>query len=198
MECSPDLRQALLAALPGVLIALDAHGDIQWTDDRVEALLGWRPEDLVGRGIDVLLPDWPDPSRPPRLRQDARRRDFGEVAVTVTASPVDDAVRAVLITPAGPPAQAEPPAVDDADLARRLEDLGHRAGTTAHDIANLLGVISNYSVMLTRQLSEPAAAADVGMIRAAADRAVELTRQLEVWAGAERRLAAAAARSRDD
>lgn len=50
--------------------------------------------------------------------------------------------------------------------------------TTAHDLSNLLGVILNFSTLLDRQLSDPTAVSDLGQIRAAAERAVDLTRQL--------------------
>jgi signal transduction histidine kinase len=50
--------------------------------------------------------------------------------------------------------------------------------TTAHDLSNLLGVILNFSTLLDRQLSDPTAVRDLGQIRAAAERAVDLTRQL--------------------
>jgi signal transduction histidine kinase len=48
----------------------------------------------------------------------------------------------------------------------------------AHDLANLLGVIVNYTTLLERQVTGADATADVAGIRWAAEEAMTLTRQL--------------------
>jgi hypothetical protein len=56
---------------------------------------------------------------------------------------------------------------------------GRRAvESTAHELANLLGVILNYTALLARAITDPVAVGDLAQIRVAAERAVELTRQL--------------------
>jgi signal transduction histidine kinase len=54
--------------------------------------------------------------------------------------------------------------------------------STTHEIANLLGVILNYATLMGRDLTDPVAAGDLSRIRTAAERAVELTRQLAAGA----------------
>ena len=51
-----------------------------------------------------------------------------------------------------------------------------------HELANLLGVILNYTALLSRDLTDPVAIGDLAEIRVAAERAVELARQLAVGA----------------
>jgi two-component system, cell cycle sensor histidine kinase and response regulator CckA len=68
------------------------------------------------------------------------------------------------------------------DRAHRLESLGQLAGGIAHDFNNLLGVILNYATLLDRQVTDPGASSDIAEIRAAADRAASLTRQLLTFA----------------
>jgi hypothetical protein len=55
----------------------------------------------------------------------------------------------------------------------------------AHDVANLLGLILNYTTLIARQMTEPVTLADLGEIRVAAQRATGLMRQLSVQAGAD-------------
>jgi PAS domain S-box-containing protein len=70
--------------------------------------------------------------------------------------------------------------------SERLESLGRLAGGIAHDFNNLLAVILNYSQFVSEQVADnDVARADLGQIRAAAERARELTRQLLAFARRE-------------
>ena len=74
--------------------------------------------------------------------------------------------------------------------SQRLESLGQLVGGVAHDFNNLLNVIRGYSdfvaegigVLASQDGELEAVLADVGEIRAAAQRAVNLTRQLLIFA----------------
>jgi signal transduction histidine kinase/CheY-like chemotaxis protein len=80
-------------------------------------------------------------------------------------------------------AEARRQALDEQrERAHRLESLGQLAGGIAHDFNNLLGVILNYTTLLGRQIEDPVAVGDIGEIRAAAERAASLTRQLLTFA----------------
>jgi signal transduction histidine kinase len=68
------------------------------------------------------------------------------------------------------------------DQSDRLESLGELAGGVAHDFNNLLGVILNYVTLTARRVEDPTAVADLGEIRAAAQRGADLTRQLLTFA----------------
>src|SRR5262249_57228273 len=67
-------------------------------------------------------------------------------------------------------------------LAQRMESIGRLAGGVAHDFNNLLTVILSQVEFLT---DSPRASSDLdelGQIRAAAERAADLTRQLLAFA----------------
>ena len=62
---------------------------------------------------------------------------------------------------------------------QRLESLGQLAGGIAHDFNNLLGIIINYADFVAEATTDSAAQADIGQIKAAAQRAATITvRQL--------------------
>jgi two-component system cell cycle sensor histidine kinase/response regulator CckA len=70
--------------------------------------------------------------------------------------------------------------------SQRLESLGQLAGGVAHDFNNLLGVIINYAEFLIEATShQPAVQADAQEVKAAAQRAARLTRQLLIFARRE-------------
>lgn len=58
------------------------------------------------------------------------------------------------------------------------DEAGQRLARASHDLGNLLGVILNYSTLLTRQLRDPVALADVEQVRLAAERAAGIVRDL--------------------
>ncbi|HZZ09241.1 MAG TPA: PAS domain S-box protein, partial [Paraburkholderia sp.] len=62
--------------------------------------------------------------------------------------------------------------------AQKMEALGQLTGGIAHDFNNLLMIMSGYSQILERRLTEPKDAQAVEAIRAAAKRGERLTRQL--------------------
>lgn len=69
------------------------------------------------------------------------------------------------------------------EQSHRLESLGQLAGGVAHDFNNLLGVILNYTTLIGRTVEDDETlAADLGEIRAAAERGAALTRQLLTFA----------------
>jgi PAS domain S-box-containing protein len=66
--------------------------------------------------------------------------------------------------------------------SQRMESLGQLAGGVAHDFNNLLAVILNFAEFVGEEIgSDHAAAADVGEIVRATERAADLTRQLLVF-----------------
>ena len=58
------------------------------------------------------------------------------------------------------------------------DELRNRVAQASHDLGNLLGVVLNYSTLLARQLKDPLMLADIGHVRAAAERAADIVRSL--------------------
>lgn len=58
------------------------------------------------------------------------------------------------------------------------DDLKQRVAQASHDLGNLLGVVLNYSTLLTRQITDPAVLTDIDQIRIAAERAADIARNL--------------------
>src|SRR5207247_1155715 len=51
------LYRALLAAVLDPTITIDAYGVIVIASDSVEQVFGWRPDELVGKNVKVLMPE---------------------------------------------------------------------------------------------------------------------------------------------
>jgi PAS domain S-box-containing protein len=57
MSDTAALSRQLLHFSPDALIAVDAHGVIRFANETARAMLGYAPEDLVGRPLEMLLPE---------------------------------------------------------------------------------------------------------------------------------------------
>jgi len=98
--------RSLFAAYPDALLVADAAGRIVLANPAAAALLGYTVDELIGAGIDMLVPDSIRPrhaayreayGRAPRARPMgtqmelvARRRDGSEVMVEIALSPLQD------------------------------------------------------------------------------------------------------------
>ena len=205
-EPSDRVLRGLLAAAPDALIAVSAEGEIVFVNDRAETIFGWPRAELVGRQVAVLVPErFRD--RHPLLGTDtvalpttgrtrsgvelwARRRDGTEFPAEVSLSGFETGEATFVVAAIRdvsdriePAAERQRRAIEaEREWSHRLESLGELAGGVAHDFNNLLGVILNYSTLLARRVHDPALAADVAEINAAAERATALTRQLLTFA----------------
>lgn len=79
----------LVDALPDAVVAADADQRILFANRSVERLLGWNPEDLVGRTLSDLIP-------PPHVPMDLGR------PILVRAMRADGSIREVELTLSGP------------------------------------------------------------------------------------------------
>lgn len=98
----------MIEAAPDAMVLVDARGDVAYVNTQALAMLGYEREDLVGRSVDLLVPDRARAAHAahrrhfgekPRLRGmgvgmvlSARRKDGSEVPVEVALSPLDDLV----------------------------------------------------------------------------------------------------------
>jgi PAS domain S-box-containing protein len=207
MEPSEGVLRGLLAGAPDALLAVDSDGRIVFVSDQVELLFGWSRADLIGERVECLVPELLAGGHPslragfvghPATRLMgagrqilARRKDGCTFLAEISLSAVTDAAGSVLVlaairdvtdrmeVQAGRQRQA---LAAQREQSHRLESLGQLAGGVAHDFNNLLGVILNYNTLVARRVTDPVALADLEEIRAAAERAAALTRQLLTFA----------------
>jgi PAS domain S-box-containing protein len=163
--------RAVLESAPDALVGVDSAGRIDLLNAQAERLFGWSAEDLLGREIEILVPTSALGSFARRqathgIDPASRRTDVRDA--TVRTEIEADRQRQVLAT--------------QREQSHQLESLGQLAGGVAHDFNNLLGVILNYNTLVERRVTDPELLADLGEMRAAAERAAALTRQLLTFA----------------
>lgn len=199
--------RAVLASAPDAIVGVDATGCITLVNAQAERLFGWNGDELVGQQVERLVPLTAldvhvahrdgyiaDPQARPMgagLQLSARRKDDTTFPAEISLSTITDDLGELLVLAAVRDvsdrieleAQRQRQALDaQREQSHRLESLGQLAGGVAHDFNNLLGVILNYETLVSRTIHDPTALADLAEIRAAAERAAGLTRQLLTFA----------------
>jgi PAS domain S-box-containing protein len=130
--------QALLDALPGAVVLADGAGTILLVNAATERLFGYARAEVLGQGLELLLPAWEQVERAPRRAPEAatavpwqagsgwevtgRRKDGSAIPVAVhrgAASPAGDLV-AWFIRDIGPVARARERQRYLADASARL------------------------------------------------------------------------------
>jgi PAS domain S-box-containing protein len=189
--------EEFLEFAPDALLGVDESGGIAFVNQQTERLFGYAREELLGKPVETLLPDFVDPGTMPveaGLELHGRRSDGTEFPAEISVSSKD---------PGGPPisiaavrdmtdrveAEREKQALiaqmereQQREQASRLESVGQLAGGVAHDFNNLLGVVLNYADFIAEEIGEESPAhRDVLEIRRAAERATQLTRQLLIF-----------------
>ena len=186
--------RSVLEQASNPIVGVDPEGIITFANARVADLLGYQPDDLLGRSVELLVPDGvaemhtghratylehPAP-RPVGIGREllARHRDGTLVPVEIAINPVE--------TPTGLEVYAT--IVDtterrriEAELlqAAKMDSIGRLAGGIAHDFNNLLTAIIGYGRLARGSLAEEEPArADIEAMLLAAVRAAALTRQL--------------------
>jgi PAS domain S-box-containing protein len=185
---------AVLEQAPSPVIGVAADGRITFANVRAGEVFGYRPEELVGQPMEVLVPDGLAEGHA-RLREayighpvprpmgiglalQARRRDGTTLPVEIAINPVE--------TPAGREVYATVVDISErrrieAELlqAAKMDSVGRLAGGIAHDFNNLLTAIIGYGHIATTELPPTMSVrADVEEMVKAAERAADLTRQL--------------------
>jgi PAS domain S-box-containing protein len=186
--------RSVLEQAANPIVGVDEEGRITYANPRTQDVLGWRPEELIGQRVEVLVPEGlaeahvalratyakrPMP-RPMGIGMEltARHRDGSTLPVEISISPVE--------TPAG--RQVFATVMDtterrrvEAELlqAAKMDSIGRLAGGIAHDFNNLLTAIIGYGEMAMADLpTEHPVRNEISEMVTAADRASGLTRQL--------------------
>ena len=180
--------EALMAASPAAVVALDREARVTLWSPGAAQLFGWTAEETLGRR---------SPLRPareldagffakyfdggPTLEEGTRLRKDGSTAeVILSAAPMRGADGTVTST-IGVFLDISERKHLEASLrqAQRLESVGQLAGGVAHDFNNLLTAIRGYACLaLERAGGDDELRANLDEITRASDRATELTRKL--------------------
>jgi two-component system cell cycle sensor histidine kinase/response regulator CckA len=190
-ESEARFRTVVESIDEGLLIT-DRDDRIVYANSRVTEILGWTAEELVGRiGYELLVPPGERAAMRARLGRRASgvaerwqmqllRKDGTRVWVEHSGLPFrDDAGTIVGTIGAFAEITERLRLEEELRQSQKMEAVGRLAGGIAHDFNNLLTAITNYSELLFAELeAESPLREDVREIRAAADRAGALTRQL--------------------
>jgi PAS domain S-box-containing protein len=192
-KLSEERFRTLLETAPDPIFGVAADGRITFASPRVQVLLGYEPDELVGQPIETLIPE--------RLRDVHRahrrayivapttrsmgagrelfalRKNGSELPVEISLGVADD--RPGSVTTAVMVDITERMQLgEQLRQAQKLEAVGQLAGGVAHDFNNLLLVISGYCAAVREDIGDGPGAADLAEVQRAAERASELTRQL--------------------
>ncbi|MBI4409314.1 MAG: PAS domain S-box protein, partial [Gemmatimonadetes bacterium] len=191
--------RSLVENAADAITVLDTNGRVQYTTPAIERVLGFKPEERVGRsGFEFVHPDdlarvrqaFAELVQQPRqsvgLELRLRHKDgsWRRLEVTGTNLLDDPAVAGVVINTRD---LTERRAAEDAlarseaqlQQAQKMEAVGRLAGGIAHDFNNLLTAIKGHTELLLEELPADASMrAELEEIRRGAERAAGLTRQL--------------------
>jgi len=190
-----DLRRlaAVVQSSSDAIVTVDRTGEITSWNRGAEELYGIPSEDALGRhGPDVVRGASPEErevlgrvleGESVKRYETTRVRGGGEtVEVSISVSGIRDANGRVVGAASITRDISEQKQMERVlSQTQRLDSLGALAGGVAHDMNNLLAVILNHADFALAAI-EGQAAAEVGEIRAAAERAAALVRQLLLFA----------------
>jgi PAS domain S-box-containing protein len=189
--------EAFLDAVPDAMLCVDRNGRIVSANNEAERLFGYERDELVDQPVEVVLPAGIDDVQI-GLERAAQHRSGAVFPADLSLSTIDTQSGTLVIV-AIRDATARVDAQTDHERlqrqlnqSRRLESLGQLAGGIAHDFNNLLAVILNYTTFINEEVERAvkgpngeswrAVSVDLGQVRAAAERAASLTKQLLAFA----------------
>ncbi|MFB3917106.1 MAG: PAS domain S-box protein [Terriglobales bacterium] len=189
-------NELLLNSAGEGIVGLDPEGRITFINAAAANLLGWKPEELIGRSSHQTFHSkdregraYPEAQCPVCaafhdgvVHQSASegfwRRDGTWFPIEVVSTPVSEnggVVGAVLVFKDITERQL---LQEQLLQAQKMEAIGQLAGGVAHDFNNLLMVIGSYSELLMDKLTDEQLRRQTEQIRKAAKRASALTSQL--------------------
>jgi PAS domain S-box-containing protein len=165
-DLAPQLARSILDAAPDALIIIDDSGAIHFANRQVSALFGHSHDALIGKCVDILLPERLRDQHPEMRRSYfkngrvrpmgaglnlfGRRQDGTEFPVEISLSPIEDAGQTIVAAEA---------AREIADQAREIADRANQGksrflATASHDLRQPLQAISLINGTLRRIISD--------------------------------------------
>ncbi|PWK27692.1 PAS domain S-box-containing protein [Actinoplanes xinjiangensis] len=203
LQDEADAHRATLEAViehtDDAIIGSDLDGVITAWNRGAERIFGWTAAEIIGRHARVLTDDAGAEEQRDmmhRIRTGERgvpyetrrfRKDGTPVEASFSVALVRDrfghpvGFSAVVrdITAIKEAAERQRAVEERTHQAQRMESLGKLAGGVAHDFNNILAIIVNYTDFAVEEAAgNDALATDLRHVRSAADRAINLTRQL--------------------
>ncbi len=193
----PIAADAVLNAAPDAMLVVGARGRIELANGQAAALFGYSPGELVGMGIEALVPDRfreahihhrDEYAREPRIRPmgapgldlHGRRKDGTEFPVDISLSPLDTeqghlVIAAVRDATRRQQAEAERVRLALADEAVHARD--EFLSVAAHEVKTPLGTLQLQMQMLERLLR--AGQVDLSQVLARVSRATRNVARLD-------------------
>lgn len=180
----------LLDTIADAVVTTDSAGAVQDLSRAAEALFAYRREDVLGKPVEILVPDTfralaPSPAgRPPRqaLETIGRRSDGSCFPVELALGRWESCGN-VQFTAVIRDITERRKAEAAIRQAQKMEVVGQLAGGVAHDFNNLLGIVSgNLTILAALAESHPLAAERIVIAQRAASRGADLTQKLLMFA----------------
>ena len=166
LRASEEQFRAVVESVPNAILLVDGQGKVALTNPQAQALFGCTREELIGRPVERLIPEWYRSSHETYRQSngaDARarvmglarelyalRKDGSEVPVEVVLKPmrtVDESFVLVSLVDVTERRQNERTAArqrDEIAHLSRVATLGELSGSLAHEINQpLMGILSN-------------------------------------------------------
>jgi len=185
---------------PNGMVMVDQAGNIVLVNREVERMFGYSREELLGKSIEMLVPERFRSRHPgdrarffraPNQRAMGAGRDlFGlrkdgtELPVEIGLNPIETedglfVLSSIVDISARQMAEEERRRLEQQlRHAQKLEAIGTLAGGIAHDFNNILGVVFGYAELLQQELESEQGRADLNEVLTAAERGRQLVRQI--------------------
>jgi len=166
LYASEERFRAVVESVPNAILLVDGEGKVALTNPQAQTLFGYSGEELIGRPVEPLIPEWvrsahetsrQSPAADTRARASggalelyARHKDGSEVPVEMVVKPmrtVDASFVLVSLLDITERRQNERTAArqrDEIAHLSRVATLGELSGSLAHEINQpLMGILSN-------------------------------------------------------